>query len=88
MEQFIRDKYINKKWVENIKAGDPAWLYYNDRKKFEKYLLKLRDGAPEAAEEEEEEEPKKKSKKSKKSKKHQSDSEEEPEVMPTVKSHP
>ena len=86
MQQFIRDKYINKKWVENIKAGDPAWLYYNDRKKFEKYLLKLNEeGAPEEAEEEE---PKKKSKKSKKSKKHQSDSEEEPEVLPTVKSHP
>jgi hypothetical protein len=41
VEQFIRDKYINKRWVENIKAGDPAWLYWNDRKKFDKYLKKL-----------------------------------------------
>ena len=41
VESFIRDKYINKRWVENIKAGDPAWLYWNDRKKFDKYLKKL-----------------------------------------------
>jgi hypothetical protein len=88
VEQFIRDKYINKRWVENIKAGDPAWLYWNDRKKFEKYVKKLQEGAAEQADEEdEEEEPKKKSKKSKKSKKHQSESEEEedePKMMPSA----
>ena len=86
VESFIRDKYINKRWVENIKAGDPAWLYWNDRKKFEKYLKKLQENADEGAaeEEEEDEEPKKKSKKSKKSKKHHSESEEEPETIPTV----
>ena len=87
VEQFIRDKYINKRWVENIKQGDPAWLYWNDRKKFEKYIKKLMEGASgeaPAEDDEEDEEPKKK-KKSKKSKKHQSDSEEEPQMMPTVK---
>ncbi len=89
VEQFIRDKYINKRWVENIKAGDPAWLYWNDRKKFDKYLKKLQEGAAaDAPNEDDEDEPKhKKSKKSKKSKKHQSDSEEEedePQTIPTI----
>ncbi len=45
VEQFIRDKYIHKKWVENPMVGDPAYLYWNDRKKFDKYIKKLTQGA-------------------------------------------
>ena len=85
VEAFIRDKYINKRWVENIKAGDPAWLYWNDRKKFDKYVKKLLEQDAHQSGEEEEEEPKKKSKKSKKSKKQESEEEEEEEELPKSK---
>lgn len=37
VEAFIRDKYINKKWIDTNAKADPANLYWNDRKSFEKY---------------------------------------------------
>jgi hypothetical protein len=51
-------------------SADPASLYWNDRKKFDKYIKKITSG-------EESEDDKKKKKKSKKSKKSKMESEEE-----------
>ena len=82
VESFIRDKYINKRWVDN--GTDPATLYWNDRKKFDKYIKKLTSGetggAP-AAESEDEKKKKKKSNKSKKSKKDSEDEESSEEIV-------
>lgn len=45
VEAFIRDKYINKKWIDTTLAkADPANLYWNDRKKFEKYKEQFMNG--------------------------------------------
>jgi len=83
VESFIRDKYINKRWVDNG-TPDPATLYWNDRKKFDKYIKKLTSGetggAP-AAESDSEKKKKKKSKKSKKSKKDSEDEESSEEIV-------
>ena len=36
---FIEDKYVRKKWANTEEwANDPAWLYENKPKKFQKYL--------------------------------------------------
>lgn len=51
-------------------SADPAFLYWNDRKKFDKYIKKITSG-------DESEDEKKKKKKSKKSKKSKMDSEQE-----------
>lgn len=51
-------------------SADPASLYWNDRKKFDKYIKKITSG-------EESDDEKKKKKKSKKSKKSKMESEEE-----------
>jgi hypothetical protein len=91
VESFIRDKYINKRWVDTSMSADPAYLYWNDRKKFDKYIKKLttEGGSAAGADAEEDSDDgkkkKKKSKKSKKSKKDHSDESEE-EVMPGEKS--
>jgi hypothetical protein len=88
VESFIRDKYINKRWVDTSMSADPAFLYWNDRKKFDKYIKKLTTEGPSGGtgpdEEEESDEDKKKKKKSKKSKKSKKDhsDESEEEVMP------
>jgi hypothetical protein len=83
VESFIRDKYINKRWVDNG-TDDPATLYWNDRKKFDKYIKKITSGetggAP-AAESDDEKKKKKKSKKSKKSKKDSEDEESSEEIV-------
>jgi len=42
VEAFIRDKYVHKKWVDT--GADPAYLYWNDRKKFDKYIQKVTGG--------------------------------------------
>jgi len=35
----MTNKYINKKWADNDNwSHDPAWLYENKPKKFEKYV--------------------------------------------------
>jgi len=80
VESFIRDKYINKRWIETSMSADPASLYWNDRKKFDKYIKKITSG-------EESEDDKKKKKKSKKSKKSkmESDEEESEEEAPASK---
>ena len=69
VESFIRDKYINKRWIDTSMSADPASLYWNDRKKFDKYIKKITSG-------EESDDEKKKKKKSKKSKKSKMESEE------------
>lgn len=66
-------------------SADPAYLYWNDRKKFDKYIKKLTtEGGTGPEEEEESDEDKKKKKKSKKSKKNKKDhsDESEEEMMP------
>lgn len=37
VETFIRDKYVNKKWIDTGMKRDPASLYWHDRKKFDKF---------------------------------------------------
>jgi len=44
VEAFIRDKYINRKWVDTSMKMDFASLYWNDRKKFEKCKQKVMGG--------------------------------------------
>jgi stromal membrane-associated protein len=41
VESFIRDKYVNKRWIDTSLGTDPVTLYQQDRKKFEKYVRKL-----------------------------------------------
>ncbi len=73
VEAFIRDKYVNKRYVDPKMGLDPATLYWQDRKKFDKFVKKVMSGEFEG--DDSDEEPKHK-KKSKKSKKRQDDSEE------------
>ena len=44
VESFIRDKYINKRWIDTSMSADPAFLYWNDRKKFDKYIKRITSG--------------------------------------------
>lgn len=84
VESFIRDKYVNRRWVDPKEKADPVTLYMTDRKKFNKYVKKLTEGATAAADDSDEK-PKKKSKKSKKAKQSESEEEEsEEEVQPKV----
>ena len=48
MEQFIRDKYVNKRWIDNKMKQDPVTLYKTDAKKFEKYVKAIYKGKEEA----------------------------------------
>jgi hypothetical protein len=66
VESFIRDKYINKRWIDTSMSADPAFLYWNDRKKFDKYIKRITSGQSAADESEDDKKKKKKSKKSKK----------------------
>ena len=43
MDIFIKDKYINKRWVDS-KLKDPVVLYKTDTKRFEKYVEALYAG--------------------------------------------
>jgi hypothetical protein len=37
--EFMTNKYIHKKWADNDNwSNDPAWLYENKPKKFEKFV--------------------------------------------------
>ena len=37
--EFLTNKYVHKKWANNDDwSNDPAWLYENKPKKFQKYL--------------------------------------------------
>ena len=80
VESFIRDKYINKRWIDTSMSADPAFLYWNDRKKFDKYIKRITSGQTAADENDDDKKKKKKSKKSKKSKKDSEDEESEEEV--------
>ena len=44
VDAFIRDKYLNKRWVDTGMKMDPASMYWNDRKKFEKFKEKVMSG--------------------------------------------
>lgn len=41
---FIRDKYVNKKWIDVDMSADPATLYWHDRKKFDKFVRRVTAG--------------------------------------------
>jgi hypothetical protein len=69
VEAFIRDKYINKKWVDTGVKMDLASMYWNDRKKFEKYKLKLLSGDKDEDDDEEESEDEEERKRRKKERK-------------------
>ena len=85
VQQFIRDKYVNKRWIDTDMSADPANLYWNDRKKFDKFIKRVTQGDQEEQESEEDSaKKKKKSKKSKKKAKKDSESEEEPKTILTV----
>ncbi len=73
VESFIKDKYVNKRWAAS--GADPASLYWSDRKKFDKLVKRLSEGAPQS----DEDTPKKK-KKDKKKKHHQDDEEKPTQV--------
>lgn len=85
VESFIRDKYVNRKWVDTKLSADPVTLFMTDRKKFERYVKKLVEGGSGAAKEDSgedsEEKPKKKSKKAKRAKVSESEEESEEEVQ-------
>jgi len=36
--EFMTNKYVNKKWADENWSHDPAWLYENKPKKFEKFV--------------------------------------------------
>ena len=37
--EFLTNKYVHKKWANNEDwSNDPAWLFENKPKKFEKYV--------------------------------------------------
>ena len=37
--EFLTNKYVHKKWANNEDwSNDPAWLYENKPKKFQKYM--------------------------------------------------
>ena len=80
VESFIRDKYINKRWIDTSMSADPAFLYWNDRKKFDKYIKRITSGQSPADESEDDKKKKKKSKKSKTSKKDSEDEESDEEA--------
>lgn len=84
VESFIRDKYVNKRWIDTKLSADPVTLYNTDRKKFDKYVKKLIEGSGAAEESDDNDrKQKKKSKKSKKAKHSETESEEE-ETKPPV----
>jgi hypothetical protein len=87
VEIFIRDKYVNRRWVDTKLKADPVTLYMTDRRKFEKYVRKLVEANSGAESgEESDEKPKKKSKKSKKAKQSESNDESEEEQSAPSKS--
>lgn len=78
VENFIKDKYIKKRWADPKMKMDPVSLFKKDRSKFEKYVESLRNGgsADDDGEEnssEEDQKPKKKKDQKKKSKKSKKD---------------
>jgi hypothetical protein len=42
VETFIKDKYLQKKWVDPKMGADPVTLFRTDKNKFEKFIAKLR----------------------------------------------
>lgn len=42
--EFMTNKYVHKKWANNEDwSNDPAWLYENKPKKYQKYLQYYKD---------------------------------------------
>ena len=77
VESFIRDKYVYKRWIDLDVSADPATLWKNDKKKFDKYMKKLTKKEEDGGEEEDSEEDRKKKRKDKKKKKRAKDESEE-----------
>ena len=36
--EFMTNKYVHKKWVDENWGNDPAWLFENKQKKFQKFV--------------------------------------------------
>ena len=36
--EFMTNKYVHKKWCDDNWSNDPAWLYENKPKKFQKFV--------------------------------------------------
>lgn len=53
--RFIKEKYLQKRWIDTDAKADPAFLYWNDKKKFEKLKERYISGKSQGREEEEEE---------------------------------
>ena len=90
VESFIRDKYLNKRWVDVDMSADPANMYWNNRKRFDKFIKKVTSQGDADGDEQSDDSSHKKKKKSKKDKKHKKNKdadsdEEEEEVMPSIK---
>ena len=66
MQDFITDKYVNKRWVNPKLKADPAALYYQNRKQFDKYVKSLRGKEEESEEDSEDEEKERKEKEKRK----------------------
>ena len=81
VESFIRDKYVNKRWVDLDASADPATLWKTDKKKFDRYMKKLSVKQEDDGKDDSEEDRKKKKKDKKKKKKAHDESEEEEEVV-------
>ena len=54
--RFIKEKYLNKRWIDTDAKSDPASLFWSDRKKFEKLKERYQSGASKQNEDDEEEE--------------------------------
>lgn len=88
VQNFITDKYIHKKYIDTKLGADPSTLYWNDRKKFDRFIKKLKNKKSAAVEDEEEESDEdfeKKKKDKKKDKKKRKDKDESEEDMPKHK---
>jgi hypothetical protein len=59
---------VNRRWVDPKEKADPVTLYMTDKKKFNKYVQRLTEGAADNESGDDEKPKKKKSKKSKKAK--------------------
>lgn len=81
VETFIKDKYLQKKWVDLSMKQDIAGLYWADRKKFEKVISKLEGGQ---SEEENSDEEAKRKERRRQRKEQKADKEKHPEVKKQV----
>lgn len=67
MTNFLKEKYVNKRWVDTDMKYDPFYLFENKRSRFDKFVQRAINKAQGGAESSDEE-PVRKNKKDKKSK--------------------